>query len=369
MENLGNQGNLSSHFICEDKTDYAAFHKFSIKEKYAALKRQIDSHNPGELFMTRGLGDSKIQKYDIALRLSDRPGKLMIDFHDVPGEFTNPQKPEFQSEMLPLIGNCDVFIIAIDTPYLMDGNRCINNAHNRVTDMEVALQNIMIKDETDIKMVMLVPLKCEKWLNEGRINEVVDKIKLTYATLLKSLSSYPSMVVSILPIATIGGIKYSRLYPAYVIKRNGELTGHSCIKTGDSSVILGDGTKYRIEPPYSIDMDPEAKVDGVEIPNSWFEIDDSKGFSPYNSDQIALHILRFLIVKTILKEQRNKKESSGVIGFLSNALNLLTNWWNGIDYDAFKKLIIKLQDSKSIKDTGEGIEIVHVCPEWKEVKL
>lgn len=36
METLGLQGDLSSHFICEDNTDYAAYSNFSIKAKYGA---------------------------------------------------------------------------------------------------------------------------------------------------------------------------------------------------------------------------------------------------------------------------------------------------------------------------------------------
>lgn len=369
METLGLQGSLSSHFICDDKTDYASYSKFSIKEKYKALRKMLESHKPGNMFMTRGLGDSKIQKYNISLRLSNKPGHLMVDFYDVPGEFCNPKNLEFKSEMLPLIESCDVFIIAIDTPYLMECSTAINNAHNRIPDLEFALQNIIVKDSSDLKMVLLVPLKCEKWIQLGEINRVIDRIKESYHTLLTSLSAYPSTIVSILPISTIGGIKFKGMTEAKVVRRDGILTGYSCHPVNESNVILSTGELYAIQYPYSVDADPEAKVDGVKIPNAWYEIVPGKGFSPENCEQVALHILKFLIGKTILKQQTDESENQGFLGFISRAINSLINWWNGVDYDAFKALISELQNRNKIKDSSDGIEQYHICKEWKEVKL
>lgn len=369
IETLGLSGSLSSHFICEDSTDYGAYGKFSIKEKYKNLKALLKYRSNETIFMTRGLGDSKIQRYNLALRLSDKPGKLMVDFYDVPGEFTNPNKLEFQSEMLPLISNCDVFIIGIDTPYLMECPQSVNNAHNRITDLEVALQNIIVKESTDLKMVMLVPLKCEKWLQNGEIDKVVSKVKECYEILLRTLSAYPSMVVSILPIATVGGIRYKKMATPIVVKRDGVSTGFSCIPVSGDEVILSNGERYTIEPPYSITNDPEAVVDGVVIPNAWYERVPNVDYEPYNCEQTALHILRFLIVKTILKQRESDKKDEGILRFLKGALSSLLNWWNGIDYDAFKSLISELQSKGHIKDSGDGIELCHVCEEWKEAEL
>lgn len=369
IETLGLSGSLSSHFICEDSTDYGVYGKFSIKEKYKNLKALLRHRSEETIFMTRGLGDSKIQKYNLALRLSDKPGKLMVDFYDVPGEFTNPQKLEFQSEMLPLISDCDVFIVGIDTPYLMECPRSVNDAHNRITDLEVALQNIIVKDSIDLKMVMFVPLKCEKWLQNGEIYKVVSKVEECYDTLLSTLSAYPSMVVSILPIATVGGIRYKKMAPPMIIKRDGVSTGFSCIPVSGDEVILSNGEKYSIEAPYSMSKDPEAVIDGVVVPNAWFERVPNTGYEPYNCEQTALHILRFLIVKTILKQKTEEKNNDGFLGYLRGVFTSIVNWWNGIDYDTFKSLISELQNQGHIKDSGDGIELYHICDEWKEVEL
>ncbi len=369
METLGLQGSLSAHFICDDKTDYAAYSKFSIKEKYKALRKMLESHSSGTMFMTRGLGDSKIQKYNISLRLSNKPGHLMVDFYDVPGEFCNPKNVEFKNEMLPLIENCDVFIIAIDTPYLMECSTGVNNAHNRISDLEVALQNIIVKDSTDLKMVLLVPLKCERWVESGEIEKVIEKVKQAYSTLLNILSACPLTIVSILPVSTIGGIKFKKMTEAKVVRRDGVLTGYSCHPIKDNEVVLSNGSIYNIQPPYSVDTDPEAKIDGIKVPNAWYEVVPGKGFSPKNCEQVALHILRFLIGKTALKRQKDEAENQGFFGLLNRAIDSLKNWWNGVDYDAFKALISELQSQGKIKDSSDGIEQYHICKEWKEVGI
>lgn len=369
METLGLQGSLSAHFICDDKTDYAAYSKFSIKEKYKALRKMLESHTPDSMFMTRGLGDSKIQKYNISLRLSNKPGHLMVDFYDVPGEFCNPKNLEFKSEMLPLIENCDVFIIAIDTPYLMECSTGVNNAHNRISDLEVALQNIIVKDSTDLKMVLLVPLKCERWIEQGEVEKVVGKVKDVYSTLLNTLSAFPSTLVSILPVSTIGGIKFKEMTDAKVVRRDGVLTGYACHPINAHQVLLSNGSTYTIRPPYSVDSDPEAKVDGIKVPNAWYEVIPGKGFSPKNCEQVALYILRFLIGKTMLKQRKDESENQGFFGILNRAINSLINWWNGVDYDAFKSLIAELQNQGKIKDSSDGIEQYHICKEWKVVKI
>jgi len=369
METLGQQGSLSTQFICDDKTDYAAYSKFSIKEKYKALRGMLESHAPGTMFMTRGLGDSKIQQYNISIRLSNKPGHLMVDFYDVPGEFCNPKHLEFKDEMLPLIENCDVFIIAIDTPYLMECSTGVNNAHNRISDLEVALQNIIVKDYTDLKMVLLVPLKCERWIESGDVDKVVAKVKQVYDTLLNTLSAFPSTMVSILPISTVGGIQFKEMTEAKVIRRDGVLTGYSCHPICGDEVVLSNGSIYNIQPPYSVDIDPEARVDGIKVPNAWYEVIPGKGFSPQNCEQVALHILRFLIGKTMLKQQKEESENQGFLGLLNRAINSLINWWNGVDYDAFKSLISDLQNKGEIKDSSDGIVQYHICKEWKEVKI
>ena len=69
----------------------------------------------------------------------------------------------------------DVFVVMVDTPYLMDNSEAMCDAVNCISDIHNSLTNINDQNGTKAKMVVFVPIKCEKWVKEGRIKEVVDK--------------------------------------------------------------------------------------------------------------------------------------------------------------------------------------------------
>ena len=320
IDAFNNSAELSSHLVCQDKTLYENYSGFTISQKLENLQKFTTQRSDSGLFMTQTMGDSKIQKYSISVRLPDRPGQLIMDFYDVPGEFANPAKLEFESEMIPLIRECDVFVVAIDTPYLMESTKSVNRAYNRVGDLEVALQNIILKDEKDIKQILLVPVKCEKWSSEGRIKEVIDRVKTEYEVLIKSMSAYEGMDISILPIDTIGGISFHSFYDATTL---------------------------------------------IKIPHAWYFKNAFGAYRPKNCEQPALHILRFLVRKTSLY-QAEIENATGFSGFLRNLYNSMTNWWKGLEYESFRKTISHMESCGLITDKGECVEIIHRCKKWEE---
>ena len=76
-----------------------------------------------------------------------------------------------------LVSQCDVFVVAIDTPYLMqDVNPNINTGWNRINEITDMLGEIKIEDEEiDKKLIILCPVKCEKWTQNGQAEQVTDK--------------------------------------------------------------------------------------------------------------------------------------------------------------------------------------------------
>lgn len=365
IDAFNNSAELSSHLACQDKTLYENYSGFTISQKLENLQKFTTQRSDSGLFMTQTMGDSKIQKYSISVRLPDRPGQLIMDFYDVPGEFANPAKLEFESEMIPLIRECDVFVVAIDTPYLMESTKSVNRAYNRVGDLEVALQNIILKDEKDIKQILLVPVKCEKWSSEGRIKEVIDRVKTEYEVLIKSMSAYEGMNISILPIDTIGGISFHSFYDATTLKRNEEILSFACRTIQGNRVYLSNGNEFEVKPPFSIVDDPQSVVDGIKIPHAWYFKNAFGAYRPKNCEQPALHILRFLVRKTSLY-QAEIENATGFSGFLRNLYNCMTNWWKGLEYDSFRKTISHMESCGLIIDKGECVEIIHRCKKWEE---
>ena len=67
--------------------------------------------------------------------------------------------------------------------------------------------NINIEDE---KLILLVPLKCEKYYFEKRMNEVNDAVKNAYQNLLTAISGFEMIACAITPILTIGGVEFDK---------------------------------------------------------------------------------------------------------------------------------------------------------------
>lgn len=365
IDAFNNSAKLSSYLVCKDTTPYEKYSGHTIDEKRDSLKQLVKQRSDNSLFMTQTMADSKIQKYSISVRLPERPGQLTIDFYDVPGEFANPKKLEFSKEMTPLIAQCDVFVIAIDTPYLMEAPQSVNHAYNRIGDLEVALQNIICKDDNDIKQILLVPVKCEKWASEGKLSDVVNKIKSEYKVLIETMSAYPGMNVSILPIETVGGIHFHSFYDAKVLMKDGKSLSYACRPGTGNKVHLANGNEFELVPPFHMNDDKQSIVDGIRIPNAWYHKTYMARYAPKNCEQPALHILRFLVKKAALY-QRSIKEDTGVGGFFRGLWNSVSNWWKGLEYNSFSATIVAMEENGLINDNSDGAELLHRCKKWED---
>ena len=225
--------------------------------------------------------------------------KTTIDFIDCPGEFF--QKGSYVPEIQQKMQECDVFVIVVDTPYLMEGGEGVAQAVNCVDSVQNFVSSIDNNGGQYAKMVMFVPIKCEKWIHEGRINEVVARIKKEYAVPIQTVSAYHRMNVCILPVETAGNIIFSELKDPYTIT-TGEGT-EKCCKLTDKLVRLADGTGHAIADGDILNIDAQAVIPGTTMqrPHSWFHInpnaDPTKLYAPHNCDQLPLHILSFMTKK------------------------------------------------------------------------
>lgn len=214
-----------------------------------------------------------------------------VDFIDVPGSMLR-NFHYFSNELKGILSQSDVIIVAIDTPYLMEASENVNRAVNCIDMVHFYLADI---DSEKEKMVMFVPVKCEKWVKENRISEVVERVKKDYFTSIMMLSAFPRMSVCVLPVETAGNIIFSELKEPYQITING-VTNKCCI-ISDGLVRLANGTAQHITDADLIITDPNAMIIGSPLfrPHSWFHINPNKNlYEPHSCDQLMLHILSFV---------------------------------------------------------------------------
>lgn len=152
--------------------------------------------------------------YSMSIGLKDKIGGVDIEFTDFPGEWLSAKNGTgYREKLVGLMKETQVLIVAIDTPHLMeeegDYNEKRNLCHKTSEMIKHALEDL--KDESSyIKMVLFVPLKCERYLNDGKMDEVCKKTEEAYSSLISYLQQNKMKYeVAVTPIFTLGGAEFS----------------------------------------------------------------------------------------------------------------------------------------------------------------
>ena len=265
-------------------------------------------------------------------------------------------------------------------------NEAINNSYNHVNDIHTFLTELDDKEGSDAKLVIFVPLKCEKWAKEGNIGNVVQRVKTVYAPTLQALSKYNNVEVDILPVQTVGNIIFQEQAKAMSCVLNGKIQRRCAIINKKTQVRFEDGTIENIDlTKHKFQEDNNAVIrehSALMVPNSWFTTIGKK-YEPKHCDQLAYYILQFYLAKVLfakdveqLKEKKNKWKwgkriaiaTSCVFGLAGVAVTYFTSKYlekkfGTITLEQMLSLTKKLQDGGYIKQNFDGIETV------KESKL
>ena len=305
--------------------------------------------------------------YRLKIKIPGTDREMFINFADVPGEFCR-QGNEHESEVKEYVKQCDVFIVVIDTPYMMEAvnpqnKLCsdgINDAINRVPDIQQYLTCIDNNKGQDAKMVIFCPVKCEKWYNEGRISEVCERLQSVYATCITNLNAYQKMDISIMPILTAGNIEFVEQKEAFLLSPKGKLGKPlRCAQLSSKYLRLADGGMHPMKEGDIVNEDPEAQIEGTNLirPLSWFKIrynSDSKlnGYQPFNCEQLPLHIIRFMLNKLDYMQ----KHPGSIWAKIKNWFGMI---FGTINPNELRDIISKLQTLGVLKDRQEE-GLIHI---------
>lgn len=145
---------------------------------------------------------------------------LRLQFQDYPGNDIeyNSNTPERVESVENFLRESVAVLIAIDAPALMEPNQQgqwkgqwheqINKPLTITTLFKKAYENL-----DSPKLVILAPVKCEKYLQNHRdTNELLNRIRDKYASLLQFLKCdtlIPNVAVVVTPIQTVGSVVFS----------------------------------------------------------------------------------------------------------------------------------------------------------------
>jgi hypothetical protein len=196
----------------------------SISSKLKDVKDMLQQNVCKTIIVDSGKTNIKWD-YKLELSLTGSNDSMTITFTDVNGEFFEGGNMQ-QDYILSLIKEYDVFIVAVDTPFLMEARNesndlvddIINTKYNCVESIHTFLTQIDDNEGKNAKLVIFVPIKCELWAKKGMLDTVSAAVQEDYDTSLEALKQYKSIQIEILPIQTAGSVVFEEHMEAYTFE-------------------------------------------------------------------------------------------------------------------------------------------------------
>lgn len=175
--------------------------------------RLVSSLEKGAMESKDGIKPTReVTKYYLNLgkKGAESPLPMAIEFVDYPGNWLNNGNSDDLSQVKEFVANSKVLIIPIDAACLMEMNE--DAQPNIILDiLTEAYANL-----TEPRMVILAPVKCEKYYDKDDTNpnkayhSLIMKIQERYENVLSFLTSKPvkkDISLVIIPIQTLGSCK------------------------------------------------------------------------------------------------------------------------------------------------------------------
>lgn len=144
-----------------------------------------------------------VTSFNFEMGIKGRTKSVDIEIKDFPGEYLDSQ----QQTVSEFIAESHIVMIAIDTPYLMEENGKYNEQKNETSKVI----SFFTRNSESIKnkLILLIPLKCERYFHDGRIEEVTARIKGVYSELI-SFCKTNNIACAVTPIQTLGGVEFDK---------------------------------------------------------------------------------------------------------------------------------------------------------------
>ncbi len=154
-----------------------------------------------------------VAPFEFEMGILRRKKSVNIVITDYPGEYLITQ-PQVVNDF---ITESHIVMVAIDTPYLMEEGGKYNEEKNEVnrvvsffTQHSEAIKN---------KMILLIPLKCERYFHENRIDDVTAKVREVYGKLV-AFCKANNIACAVTPIQTLGGVEFDKFVDCNVAFSN-----------------------------------------------------------------------------------------------------------------------------------------------------
>lgn len=164
------------------------------------LSNAIEDGDPSKIPASNAEDD-----YLFEMGILGKKPTVRLQIQDFPGEYIDKEANDYQKEQVrKFVNESDVIIVAIDTPFLMEENGTYHKSKNDPDQVKgYMLHN---PEQFKGKLVLFVPLKSERYLHEGRLAQVAERLKAEYGD-LKDYFITNNVASAIVPIMSLGGME------------------------------------------------------------------------------------------------------------------------------------------------------------------
>lgn len=148
--------------------------------------------------------------YSLVIGLAGKKSRIKVKFVDFPGEWLTEKS--HSEEIVNCMKDSQAVIVAIDTPHLMEEDGRFNEHRNSCYKINEMLKMALEKENTahNKRLFLFVPLKCERYLKDNKMEEVYYRTCEAYKRLFDFLKKTPNKYeVAIAPIFTLGCAMFS----------------------------------------------------------------------------------------------------------------------------------------------------------------
>lgn len=301
-----------------------------ISEKNNEMQNYFNQQTQGIIFDSASASTSELSEYKLRVSLKNKSkDSIILNLCDYPGEWLDSNHHDQYKELSSRMKKCQIILIAVDTVFLMEkpggGEDAIGiynenrNYSEKVSEM--VKEYFKVADGEEPKMIMIVPLKCEKYYNSSKMDQVNKKIHIAYKSLFDFLggSNKTKYEVIIAPILTLG-------------KKTAEFA------------------RFERNEDAEIELDPDLQIPAKTLYNF---INANSKHSPLYCEQPLLYSLSYLL-NQIEKVKRTEKKKSNI--FKKLLIKFKEHYGDIASAEDF--LEVKVRITGKLKTKDDGYEIV-----------
>lgn len=146
---------------------------------------------------------NKETTFHFEMGFANRSKTIEIEIQDFPGEYLDSEP----GKVAGYVKESQVLMIAIDTPYLMEEAGKYNEEKNKVKQVTAFVTGN--PDAMRDKLILFIPLKCERYFHDKRIEDVTAAVKKAYTDII-TFSANENIACVVAPIQTLGGVEFDK---------------------------------------------------------------------------------------------------------------------------------------------------------------